>query len=166
MGAGRPAADDRGMTDTVLHLLADQLAVTEALYRYAAGVDLKDESLFASSLAVDAISDNSPATAKIGLDYPAMHGRDTIVSAVLGSLAPFDTTHLVSNPRVTIDGDKAHLEAVVSAQHLPKADHSRHLLMTNRYDAELIREGDVWVLHRLTVDNVWLDGDPSVLAGV
>lgn len=147
-------------------VIDDKLAVTETLFRYAAGVDLKDSALFASSLAADAVSDMSAATAKINLDYPALQGRETIVAAVMSSLTGFDTTHAVSNPRVSVDGDKAHLEAIVSAQHLPKDDHSRHLLMTNRYDAELVRQGDVWVIQHLKVENAWISGDPAVLGGV
>jgi hypothetical protein len=38
--------------------------------------------------------------------------------------------------------------------------------MKNRYDVELAREGDIWVITRTTVDNVWRSGDPAVLSVV
>jgi hypothetical protein len=38
--------------------------------------------------------------------------------------------------------------------------------MKNRYDVELVRQKETWVIKRNTVDNVWRSGDPSVLAGV
>jgi hypothetical protein len=38
--------------------------------------------------------------------------------------------------------------------------------MKNRYDVELIRQGEAWVILRSTVDNVWRSGDPAVLADV
>ncbi len=41
-----------------------------------------------------------------------------------------------------------------------------HVLMTNRYDVELVRKGEVWVIGHLTVDNAWTEGDPSVLGGI
>ena len=63
-------------------------------------------------------------------------------------------------------GNKAHMEAIVEAQHLPRHDHSRHYLMKNRYDIELARQGEVWVIERVTIDNVWRDGDPAVLSAV
>jgi hypothetical protein len=60
-----------------------------------------------------------------------------------------------------MDGDKAVLEALVETQHLPANDHSRHYLMKNRYDVELIRQDQNWVIQRVTIDNVWLTGLPG-----
>jgi len=145
---------------------ADKLAVVDALYRFAAGIDLRDKSLLSSSLAENAVSDFRLAAAKAGFDYPVIEGRDVIVAALTDSLATLDTTHSVTNPRVTIDGDKAGLDALVDAQHVPRDDHTRHYLMKNRYDVELAREGDIWVITRTTVDNVWRSGDPAVLSVV
>ncbi|GGK90803.1 nuclear transport factor 2 family protein [Nocardia jinanensis] len=146
--------------------VADKLAVTEALYRYAAGIDLRDRALLTSALAEDAVLDLGPATARAGFEYPVLEGSEAIVSALSDSLSLIDTTHSVSNPRVSVEGDKAHLEAIVAAQHLPRDDHSRHILMTNRYDIELVRGDGVWLIHRLTADNIWLEGDRTVLLGV
>jgi hypothetical protein len=147
-------------------LAADRLAVVEALYRYAAGIDLKDNDLLASAFTEDAVVDLSRATAKAGLEYPPIEGRDTIIAALSNSLRALDTTHTVSNPRVSTRGDRATLEAIVAAQHLPQDDHTRHLLMTNRYDLELVRQGHSWLIERLTVDNAWTVGDPTVFATV
>lgn len=147
-------------------LTSDKLDVVETLYRFAAGIDLKNASLLASAFAEDAISDFRPAAAKAGFEYPVLTGRDTIVAALSNSLSAFDTTHSVSNPRVSVAGDTAHLEAMVEAQHLPRVDHTRHYLMKNRYDVDLVRLGDAWVIRRVTIDNVWRRGDPAVLAGI
>jgi hypothetical protein len=145
---------------------ADRLAAAEALYRYAAGVDLKDDALLASAFTEDAVADLSRATAKVGLEYPPIEGRETIVAALSGSLRSLDTTHTVSNPRVEVEGDRARLEAIVAAQHLPHGDHSRNLLMTNRYELELVRRGRLWLIERLMVDNAWTTGDHAVFAAV
>jgi septum formation inhibitor-activating ATPase MinD len=144
---------------------ADRLAVVEALYRFAAGIDLRDIGLLASSLAENAVSDFRPAAAKAGFEYPVIEGRDAIVSALTTSLSTLDTTHSVSNPRVVIDGDTARMDVLVEAQHVPR-DPSRQYLMKNRYDVELARSGDVWVITRNTVDNVWRTGDLTVLSGI
>ncbi|OLO06140.1 nuclear transport factor 2 family protein [Salinicola socius] len=144
----------------------DKLAVIDVLYRFAAGIDLRDGALLGSTFTEDAISDFRPAAAKAGFEYPVLQGRETIVSALSDSLQHFDTTHSVTNPRVCIDGDKATLEAIVEAQHVPRDDHSRHYLMKNRYDVELIRHDEAWLIQRATIDNVWRDGDPTVLTGV
>jgi ketosteroid isomerase-like protein len=154
------------MPPSLAHQTADRLAVVEALYRFAAGIDKRDRDLLASSLAPDAVSDFRPAAAKAGFEYPVIEGRDTIVSALSTSLGSLDTTHSVTNALVTIDGDTARTDALVEAQHVPRSDHSRHYLMKNRYDVELIRSGDVWLIQRNTVDNVWRSGDIAVLSGI
>lgn len=154
------------MTPSPYNEAADKLAVVDALYRFAAGIDLRDASLLSSSLAKNAVSDFRPAAAKAGFDYPVIEGRDVIVAALTASLAALATTHSVTNPRVTIDGDNAHLDALVEAQHVPRHDPTRHYLMKNRYDVELTRSGDAWVILRCTVDNVWRSGDLAVLAAI
>lgn len=145
---------------------ADKLAVVEALHRFAAGIDLRDRELLSSSLAENAVSDFRPAAAKAGFEYPVIEGRDAIVSALSTSLSSLDTTHSVTNARVILDGDTARMDALVEAQHVPRNDPTRHCLMKNRYDVELARNGEVWVITRNTVDNVWRSGDIAVLSGI
>ncbi|WP_090187389.1 MULTISPECIES: nuclear transport factor 2 family protein [unclassified Duganella] len=145
---------------------ADKLAVVDALYRFAAGIDLRDKSLLSSALAENAVSDFGPAAAKAGFEYPVIEGRDIIVATLTASLSKLDTTHSVTNPRVTINGDTARLDALVEAQHVSRDDHTLSYLMKNRYDVELVRMGDGWVITRNTVDNVWRSGDISVLSAI
>jgi hypothetical protein len=145
---------------------ADQLAVVETFYRFAAGIDLRDNALLASAFTEDAVSDFRPAAAKAGFEFPVLEGRDVIVAELFGALGHVDTTHSVSNPRVKIAGEKASLDALVEAQHVLKNDPARHYLMKNRYDVELVRLGEGWGIQRVTVDNVWRTGDPVVLLGV
>lgn len=154
------------MSHAIPNHIADQLAVIDTLYRFAAGIDLRDADLLASALTENAVSDFGPAAAKAGFEYPVLQGRATIVGALSTSLSGLDTSHSVSNPRASIDGDTARLDALVEAQHLPHHDHSRHYMMKNRYDVKLVRQESVWLIERVTVDNVWRSGDVAVLGGV
>lgn len=85
---------------------------------------------------------------------------------ILASLKTIDTTHSVSNPRVNIVGEKATIETMVEAQHLPSNDHSRHYMMKNRYDVELVKQDGDWLIHHIVVDNIWRLGDLTVLSGI
>jgi len=76
-----------------------------------------------------------------------------------------DTTHQVTNPRITIDGDTARLTALVEAQHLLVADPTTRALLKNPYDVDLIRYGDRWVIRRLRIDNTWYTGEPTAIFG-
>lgn len=152
-------------TEAASRELRDRVEVIDALYRFGLGQDLRDRELFASAFSVDAELDFRPAAAKIGVQSDQMVGRETIVDTVFAVLAPVDTTHVVTNPRVQLDGDSARLTAIVEAQHLLAADHSRHALLKNRYAVELVRDGERWVIRRLRIDNVWYTGEPKAIFG-
>ncbi|MFJ9846275.1 nuclear transport factor 2 family protein [Kitasatospora sp. NPDC101155] len=153
-------------TAAVVAELRDRAEITDALYRFGLGQDLKDKQLFASAFAADAELDFRPAAAKWGAEPPLMSGRDTIVDTILDMFAGrVDTTHQVTNPRITIDGDTARLTALVEAQHLLIADPAEHALLKNPYDVELVRDGDRWVIRRLRIDNTWFTGDPTAIFG-
>jgi hypothetical protein len=143
----------------------DREEVIDALYRFGLGQDLRDRELFASAFAADAVLDFRPAATKAGLDIPLMEGRDTIVDIILNPDNRIDTTHVVSNARVELDGDTARLTAIVEAQHLPKDDHSRHALLKNVYAVDAVRDGGRWVMRHVHIDNVWYTGDPRVITG-
>lgn len=144
--------------------LRDRTEILDALYRFGLGQDLKDAELFSSSFAADAELDFAPAAAKWGGRPPLMVGRDTIVTTILGLFTGrVDTTHQVTNPRIVVDGDTARLTALVEAQHLLTADRGTFALLKNPYAADLVRDGDRWVIRRLRIDNAWYTGDPAAI---
>lgn len=114
---------------------------------------------------VDAVADFRPAAQKAGLEFPLLTGREGIVQALISSVGASDTTHVVTNPRTEISGNTAKLYAIVEAQHLPPKNHSRHFLMKNPYEVDLVREGDHWLISNLIINNTWFTGDPNVLIG-
>jgi hypothetical protein len=165
-----PVTDDRALaaaaddSTAVLRELRDRVEVVDALHRFALGQDLGEPALFASAFTEDAELDFRPAAAKWGARPPLMSGRDTIVTTVLGLFAGrVDTTHQVTNTRVSVDGDTARLTALVEAQHLLTADHGVFALLKNPYDVELTRDGSRWLIHRLRIDNTWFTGDPTAI---
>jgi hypothetical protein len=149
-------------TEAVVAELKDRAEVTDALYRFTLGLDLRDRNLAASAFAPDAILESHAAGQQAGPGR-VMTGRDTIVDAVLATIAALDTTHVVTNPRIEVNGDTAALTAIVEAQHLIAADHSRNALLKNRYAASLTRDGGRWVIHRVRVDTIWHAGDPAAV---
>ncbi|TMR99217.1 nuclear transport factor 2 family protein [Nonomuraea basaltis] len=151
-------------SDAVVRELKDRTEIIDALYRFGLGQDLKDKDLFASAFTADAELDFRPAAAKWGAEPPLMSGRDTITTAILGMFSGrVDTTHQVTNPRIAIDGDTARLTALVEAQHLLTADHNTYALLKNPYDVALVRDGQRWLIHRMSIDNAWYTGDPTAI---
>jgi hypothetical protein len=155
---------DRALATNSAAELRDRTEVIDALYRFGLGQDLRDRDLFASAFALDATLDFRPAAARWGAELPLMTGRDAIVDTILGGFAGrVDTTHVVTNPRVRLDGDTARLTALVEAQHLLSADHGVHALLKNIYDVALVRDGSRWVVHTMRIENVWYTGTPTAI---
>jgi hypothetical protein len=150
------------------HLAYERMQIADTLYRYAAGLDENDAALLTSVFTEDAILDGSPTGAKVGIEWPAVTGRDAIVALCTNFIGSLDTSHSVSNVRTVVDGDSATLRALQLAQHFRAGEGSRpdrtsHILLMNRLDAEAVRDGDQWRLRRLTIDNAWAEGDTSVI---
>lgn len=142
----------------------EHLAIVGALYRFGAGQDLRDCALFASAFSADARLDFTAPAQRLGATIPVFAGRQAITDTIFAAIGGLDTTHTVSNPRVTaFDGRRATLFALVEAQHLPRNDHGRHLLLKNIYFTELVRVDGQWQVEHMRIETVWLDGDPTVL---
>jgi hypothetical protein len=143
---------------------ADRDAIADALYRFGAGQDLRDRPLFESAFAENASLDFTAVAAKLGAAIPAFEGRQVIADTIMTATEPLDTTHTITNIRVTAyDGDHASVTALIEAQHLPRGDHSRHLLLKNRLVVEFIRQDECWAIARMVFDNAWREGEATVL---
>jgi len=141
-----------------------RLAIEDVLYRFGAGQDLNDRALFQSAFARESELDFVQPAARMGVEIPVFKDGDTIAEQIMAATAELDTTHTVTNSRImAFDGNSASLFALVEAQHLPRGDHSRHLLLKNFYFLDLVIEGGNWVATRMRIQNVWQTGDPTVL---
>lgn len=157
-------------TELSLSALTDRAAITDALHRYTAGLDLNDADLLASSLTADATVDLGPAMRRIGYDFPPLHPRENVVAALIAAVGPLDTSHAISNVRSAVQGDTATVHAYAQAQHFKPGVGSdpavtRHAQMMNRYTATMVRDGDEWRIRHLDIANAWFDGDPTMLLG-
>ncbi len=149
-------------------LAYDRTEIAETLYRFALGLDLGDADQLASSLTEDIVFDFTPAASKVGREFPVLSSRDVVVKTIIATLGPLDTSHTASNIHITVNDETTTLKAYVMAQHFmpgegPRPDRTTHALFMNRYDADLVRDGDRWRISRLTIDNAWFEGDPAML---
>lgn len=152
------------MTAFRLPQAADFIAIVDALYRFGAGQDLRDRGLFESAFSLDAVLDFTQPARLLGVDIAPFEGRDAIAESVFAAIDDLDTTHTVTNPRVTaFDGEHAGLFALVEAQHLSRGNHARHLLLKHIYALRLTRHGSRWTIDHMRIDMVWFTGDPAVL---
>jgi len=155
------------MSTDLAQLANDRYEIADALHRYAFALDHGDADSLASALAEDCVFDFTPAGRKLKLDFKKLDGRQAIMDRVLPLIGPLDTTHTASNLQIEISDDSATLSAYVMSQHFMPREGSRrgseHALLMNRYDCELVRDGQKWRLKRITIDNAWCQGDAEIL---
>ena len=155
------------MSTDLLQQTCDRYEIADAIHRYAFGLDHGDADSLGSALTEECIFDFRPAGRKLGIEFPKLTGRQTILDALLPLLGPLDTSHTASNLQIEISGDTATLHAYVMSQHFMPREGSRrgseHALLMNRYDCELVRDGQKWRFKCMTIDNAWAQGDPEIL---
>ena len=155
------------MNTDLAQLACDRYEIADTLHRYAFGLDHGDADSLASAFAEDCIFDFRPAGIKLGIDFPKLSGREAIVNALIPFLGPLDTSHTVSNLQIEISDDSAILYAYVMSQHFMPREGCRcgseNALLMNRYDCELVRDGQKWHFKRVTIDNAWAQGNPEIL---
>ncbi len=155
------------MNTDLAQLAHDRYEIADTLHRYAFGLDHGDADSLASAFAEDCIFDFRPAGRKLKIDFPKLNGREAIVNALIPFLGPLDTSHTVSNLQIEASDDSATLYAYVMSQHFMPREGcqagSENALLMNRYDCELVRDGQKWRFKRVTIDNAWAQGNPEIL---
>jgi len=155
------------MSSDLAQLASDRYEIADALHRFAFGVDHGDGDSLSSALAEDCILDFRPAGKKLGLDFGKLTGRQTIVDALVPLLGPLDTSHTVSNLQIEVSDDSATLYCYVMAQHFMPREGPRpgseNALLMNRYDGQLVREGQKWRFKQIVIDHAWAQGNPEIL---
>ena len=139
------------------------LAVVDALLRFGIGTDDGEMAMLRSAFTVDAHVDFGPCGRKLGLDFTPLEGADTISGFLCGTSGQQVTSHVITNPRVAAADDRVRLRALVDATHVVRSDRSRRFRMVNWYLAELQQSARAWRISRMTIDNIWFEGDPSIL---
>src|SRR5256886_1613915 len=155
------------MNSDLAHLAADRYEIEDALHRFAFGLDHGDADSLSSAFTEDCVLDFRPAGKQLELDFSRITGRQAIVETLLPLLGPNDTSHTASNLQIEISDDSATLYCYVSAQHFMPREGPRpgteNALLMNRYDCQLIRDGQKWRFRQIVIDNAWAQGNPEIL---
>ena len=137
--------------------LADRLAITDVLYQYATALDTRDWDLLRSCFTADGVADF--------LEFGGVNeGRDAIVELCGGVLSGLDSSqHLIGNPRVVLDGDRATSVCYFQAQHfLASPAGGNTYLVGGSYEDRHRRTDEGWQIERRTLHCTWQDGNAGV----
>jgi 3-phenylpropionate/cinnamic acid dioxygenase small subunit len=137
--------------------IADELAITALLHRYARAVDAKDWDLYRSVFTEDAYIDYSSAGVPAG-------DRDAVTDWLAKGFGVIEMSmHYITNIELLeYDGDTATVRAMFyNPMKLPgMADLS---YCGGYYHHELVRTGDGWKSLHLREENVWFTNRPAAV---
>lgn len=138
-------------------IAADAYEIQQVVYRYAHALDSRDWEMFDGCFTPNASIEMSVAGA---YPSPAAYREKAKVA-----LAALDVTHHVfTNPRISVDGDRARGHFYYQAQHVRDALAPRSLLMIGgRVELDLIRVQGRWLIEGWRGRALWMDGNPGVL---
>jgi hypothetical protein len=146
-----------------LALVADRLAVSDVVIRYATGVDTRDWDLYASCFTDPCEFDFSSWS---GTPASTM-SRATWVSAVRSSLSGFDATqHISTNHVISFDEGRGSARCVsyMQAQHFVADQPVTTCTLGGYYTNALVRRSDEWRITRCQLTVTWMTGDRGLFA--
>ncbi|KAF9773332.1 hypothetical protein IL306_008887 [Fusarium sp. DS 682] len=141
--------------------ITEREAIGDALYRAVLSFDHADEALLLSAITEDIDAEMPGSTA---------HGIAEFKAAVFDRVSKLQTTHFLSNVRINISSSStATATCSALAQHLRPgqgADPSSVKLTSGAlYVCDMVKVGHLWKMKTWKANIIWLDGDPTVLAG-
>lgn len=140
--------------------LSTREAIKDVLYRCVAGIDAADAALFDSAFTEDASFD---------LNGTVMSSLASIKSGCYDVVAHLDTTHVISNERISYDAGTAKLTATAMAQHYRKGEgmmsDAEHLFVGSLYWVDLVLDGadGVWKIKSWVMKSTSMEGTYAVL---
>lgn len=145
--------------------------VTDAVCRYAAGLDTADAPLLQSAFTSNATLDLSGLSV-LGLQFSPLEGLETIVHVCMKYVGEaLDTSHTLSNFRVKVDGEKdAKVTCLVEARHFRKnqglsLEEKDSFCIKSVYEGVVTVEDGEWNLTKLSVRPLWCIGNVEVMKG-
>ncbi len=139
--------------------LADRDEIRDVFARFAAAMDVQDWALLEGVFAPEIVFDHSRQTWS-GPVEEVWTGREHVLREMRGGVSRHVVAnHVITNERITLDGDRARAAAYLHSIHLDDADHAEeHADHGAWYLAELVRTADGWRFSRLRHIALWRDG--------
>jgi hypothetical protein len=140
-----------------LSALEDRQEITDLLYRYSSAIDERDWDLLRTCFVAEGTADYREFGA-------ATAGVESVVEMCDRVLSGLDASHhMIGNPRITLEGDRATSSCYVQAQHFLASKMGANTLMAGgRYEDELVRTEDGWRIRSRVMFTTWTTGNVGV----
>lgn len=142
--------------------ISDHLAIIQVIQRYAKAIDEKRFDLLRTVFTEDALLVYLLGEERIEF---TMQEADKTFGAFLTKC--YLTSHLVSDPVIDLQGDRAHASSRVTATHMQiREDGSRNIwIISGGYEDELVREPEGWRIRKREC-NGWYEQGAFLAEGV
>lgn len=141
--------------------MSDHQAICEVRYRYALGLDTRDWSLYRSIFADDIEMDFSSFSGDLGR---VMSADDWVAQCRVLFTGLDASQHVMTNPLVKVDGDRARCRMYMTADHYFANDQGGdRYVIGGYYDDRLVRTGAGWLLEAVTLTLLWQRGNRHIL---
>ena len=140
--------------------LVDRTELLDVLMDYAIGIDSRDwpryRAIFTDQVEFDFSSWSGNPAARM----PA----DDWVAGVCATLSGFDgTQHMLTNPVVELDGDRATVTLYMNAHHYLHIDGQHHMhSIGGHYVHQMVRTETGWLSEACKLTVVWESGDRAL----
>ncbi len=135
----------------------DRMGVVNTINLYAAALDTQQWHLFDRVFTEDASVDFGGGA--------VWSDRASLLQAFEAIHAPFwATQHVTTNHTVVVDGDRAHCLSFVHGRFIRDVGEGGNMFESGGwYDDQLVRAGDLWLIHKRECRSIWAAGNPKVL---
>lgn len=140
---------------------ADHTEITQRVYEYAYGIDLRNWDLYRSIFTDSVITDFSSYNGGPG---PQEMTADQWVAGVVPLFTGLDATqHAMTNPIVTVNGDVAVCKMYMQAAHFLNDDPNPEFTIGGYYEDALAHTSNGWRICAVTLNVWWRRGNESIM---
>jgi hypothetical protein len=139
----------------------DHQAICEVRYRYALGLDTRDWELYRSIFVDEVEIDFSSFSGESG---GTMRADDWVATCRVFFTGLDASQHVMTNPMVTVDGDRAHCRMYMTADHYFANDQGGdRFVIGGYYDDRLVRTDGAWLLEAVKLTMFWQRGNRQIM---
>jgi ketosteroid isomerase-like protein len=143
----------------------DVVELNQLIYRYAAAVDTCDTEAFLTLFVPEArFRVFHPDAEQPFFDRSGRAGLADVPDMMRGRFRA--TAHMMTNPLVTVDGDRATGTVLCTARHLRNSPHDEALTVVIRYVDIYERRGGLWLIADRQLRFLWSEAHAVIDSGL
>ncbi|MFT7219097.1 MAG: hypothetical protein ACI8Z1_000711 [Candidatus Azotimanducaceae bacterium] len=140
---------------------SDYNEIVNRRYDYALGIDTRDFALLRSIFTDEVTMDFEDYS---GQPRSVMKADDWVAGCKVLFTGLDATQHVMSNPRVEVDGDRATLKMYMKAEHFLMSDQGNvDFALGGYYTDQLVRRGGEWLISAVTLKLFWNRGNRQIM---